>query len=100
MSFFEYACDEVNKTYKRCGFAGLSQAARIPGGWVFSPDYGPEYDGQTIYGDYVSFAFEDTRSIQGLDWRSDRYKELMAKAVLVDVPDEYLSERKRKNHVV
>ncbi|MBR7088676.1 MAG: hypothetical protein IKI38_04905 [Mogibacterium sp.] len=95
MTFFEYACSEVRKTYKRCGYSGLGQVARIPGGWVFCADRGPEYDDNHFYADDYLFAFEDSKKIQLLDWRSEQYKLLMSKAELIEVPKEYLSERLR-----
>lgn len=99
MTFFEYACDEINKTYKKLGHAGIWAACKVPGGYAFSADYGSEYDGKTVYEDNVVFAFEKNREICQLDWRTDRYKKLMDAAVLIDVPDRYLSERRRKKNI-
>lgn len=93
MTFFEYACREVNKTYKRCGYAGICGAAKIPGGYVFGADLGPKDDGKTVFADDYLFAFEDTKEIHMLDWRSEKYNELLDQAVVVEVPDKYLSPR-------
>lgn len=99
MTFFEYACERVNKAYKQCGFAGIWGAAKIPGGYVFAADFGSQYDGETVFVDDYLFAFESTKKIHKLDWRSKEYNDLLDQAVIIEVPDKYLSERRRKGNV-
>ena len=99
MTFFERACDTANKTFKRCGYAGIDSAAKTSEGWVFCADFGAEFDGESVFDEPLLFAFEKQRTIKELDWRTDEYKRLLANAVLIDVPDKYLSERRRKKNI-